>query len=931
MYKHDKVEKEVERFWEENKIYEKVKEAEKGRDKKFFFVDGPPYVTGEIHPGTGWNKSMKDAFLRFYRLRGYRVRDQPGFDTHGLPIEVKVEKLLNIKNKGEIEDKVGLEKFIKECKAFADKYIGIMTNQFKSLGVWMDWDNPYVTYKNEYIERSWETLKKAEEKGLLEEGYYVIPYCYRCETTLANYELEYKDAKDPSIYVKFKVKGEEDTYLIIWTTTPWTLVGNMGVMVHPDFEYAEVEVEGERWILAKDLVEPIMDKIGKSYAIVRTFKGKELEGLRYEHPFQDVIAKEYDRRVVLSEEYVTLEEGTGLVHTAPGHGPEDYIVGKRYGLEIFSPVDEKGNYTEEAGELAGKNVREANEEIINILDKKGALIHRETIVHRYPHCWRCKTPLIFRTTKQWFIKISKMKDEMLKEIEKTKFSPKFAKDRFKQFVEQAPDWCISRQRYWGIPLPIWKCKNGHVKVIGSVKELEELSHKKLEDLHRPYIDEVKFKCPVCGEEMERVKDVLDVWFDSGNAVWASLTPEEEKEWGNQADLIFEGQDQIRGWFYSLLGSGVVRQDKNSYKAVLMHGFFVDEKGEKMSKSVGNFIPVEEILKKYGADAFRLWGASNTTWEEIKFSWEELRIAYKELNILHNLISYLERIDAKPGSAKLEEEDKWIIAKTKDVLAKFNRAFAELRPFEGVKALRKLLVEEISQFYMKRAKQRIAEGKGEGAKYALYIVMLDVLKMFAVITPYSAEYLYQKFYRKDLEKESIYMLTLSDGEEMEKDEMDKVKAVISAALKIRNEAKIKLRWPLRELVVSDKGLKKYEGIIRGLVNVKEVKFGEAEGKSYVMEEVDGVKVWLNVERDEELEREALLNEVIRRIQAMRKELRLVEKDKIAVRYEGLDDVFESYAKRIAERVNAVDIKKGAKRGKEWDIEGHKVKIEIEKVE
>ncbi|MDD5023064.1 MAG: isoleucine--tRNA ligase [Candidatus ainarchaeum sp.] len=608
MYDHNAIEQKILSFWEKEEIYQKVKDNNR-KNEIFYFCDGPPYATGQIHPGTGWNKTIKDSVCRYQRGIGKNVRAQIGYDTHGLPIEVKVEKELGIKNKNEIE-KLGIEKFIKECKKFATKYIGIMNGQFKSLGVWMDYDNPYITYNDDFINASWHTLKMAWEKKLMHEGEYVLPYCYRCETTMANYELEYGEESDPSIFIKFKVKERENEYLIVWTTTPWTLIANMGVMVHPIFSYVKVKVGEEIWVLAKERMEYMLNILGESGVVVEEVSGKKLEGTAYEHPFQDKIKKEFNRKVVLSDEYVTLEEGTGLVHTAPGHGPEDFIIGKRFGIEPFSPVDERGNFTEEAGIFKGKNVRESSKDVINVLKEKKVLIYQDRIKHRYPHCWRCKTPLIFLATKQWFINISNIKSKMMDEIEKIDWHPSFIKNRFADFVSGAPDWCISRQRYWGIPLPIWKCKECEsITVIGDRNEIG-----KVKELHRPYVDEIKIDCS-CGKKMERIPDVLDVWFDSGNAVWASLDEKESKmKELEQTHVIIEGQDQIRGWFYSLLGSGIIRYDKSPYKKLLMHGFFVDEKGEKMSKSLGNFVPLEEILTKYGADGFRLWGLSSTVWE-----------------------------------------------------------------------------------------------------------------------------------------------------------------------------------------------------------------------------------------------------------------------------------------------------------------------------
>ncbi|MEM1971472.1 MAG: class I tRNA ligase family protein, partial [Candidatus Anstonellales archaeon] len=388
MYDHKEVEEWSERFWQENNIYSKIKAR---GTRRFEFIDGPPFVTGEIHPGTAWNKCIKDSILRFYRMRGYDVNDTPGFDTHGLPIEVKVEKKLGIENKGEIESRIGIEKFIKECKDFAEQYRNIMTQQLKRFHIWMDWDRPYITFKKEYIERSWKTIKRAWDKGLLKEGDYVVPYCYRCQTTLANYELEYKDLEDPSIYVMFPT-FEDGKYLLIWTTTPWTLVANLAVMVNPNEIYLEIERDGKILIVAKKRFEN--NSIFRDWHVRREFLGKELEGLKYKHPFDDLLKFKFDRKVVLSEEFVSMEDGTGLVHSAPGHGEEDFKVGQRYGLPTFSFVDDEGKYIDVGDGFKGRLCRDMNNEIIEILKERGLLFRRETIKHSYPTCWRCKSPLI---------------------------------------------------------------------------------------------------------------------------------------------------------------------------------------------------------------------------------------------------------------------------------------------------------------------------------------------------------------------------------------------------------------------------------------------------------------------------------------------------------------------------------------------------------
>jgi isoleucyl-tRNA synthetase len=950
MYEFRTIEKEIGEKWEKEKTYEKCKKANK-EGEPFYFCDGPPYATGQIHPGTAWNKAIKDSVCRYWRMMGRDVRVQPGFDTHGLPIEVKVEQEIGIKNKNEIE-KYGIGKFIDRCKEFATRYMGVMGGQFRSVGVWMDWDNPYITYKDEFINSSWKTLKMAHESGLMHEGIYVLPYCYRCETTMANYELEYGEESDPSIYVKFKVKPEgkkaaDNEYLIIWTTTPWTLVSNMAVMVHPTLQYVKANIDGEVWIVAKERLEHLLNLLGKSGTVLEELSGKKLEDTEYEHPFQDKIAKVAERKVVLSDEYVTLEDGSGLVHCAPGHGPEDFIIGKRFGIEAFSPVDEHGKYTSEAGVYEGKNVREANPAIIEELDMRGSLLHKARVKHRYPHCWRCKTPLIFRTTKQWFITVSKTKDKMLSEIKNVKWYPSFVEDRFTEFVTGAPDWCISRQRYWGIPLPIWKCndeKCSKVKVIGSRDELPQ----KVKELHRPYMDEVQFDCE-CGNRMKRIPDVLDVWFDSGNAIWASLSPEDAKHYGERADLIIEGQDQIRGWFYSLLGSGVVRYNASPYKRLLMHGFFVDEKGEKMSKSVGNFVPLEDILAKYGADSFRLWGLSGTIWEELRFNWTELKEASADLNIVFNLFVFLDRFYPKKKitEAKLDMEDQWLISRTNSTLKEYHESFQNYEINKAVKCVRRFIVEDISRWYMKVAKNRISgEENAEGAHYAVYYAVLAALRMLMPVAPFLAESVYTKFFDKFEKKGSLALERIGEAEEARIDlllekQMAIAKEVCSVALTARQDAKVKVRWPLRTLSV---GAKSHEfgdavnamaPLIARVVNVKEIKTvsDKPKGEKIFEKELPEAKLYLDAEIDEALYEEAIVNEVKRRVQMLRKEGELVEKDEITVYFSGEDEmtaIVKKNAKAICDGVNAKDVEFSAhKKATEYDIDGKVVKIAIEK--
>jgi len=1012
LHEQVKLEKEILGFWDSQKIYEKVK-AQNQAGTPFYFCDGPPYATGQIHPGTAWNKCLKDAVCRYKRACGFNVRSQPGYDTHGLPIEVKVEQEMKLKHKGEIET-IGVEKFVQRCKFFASEHMGVMGRQFFRCGVWMDWEKPYITYKDAYISKSWGTIKAAHDKGILQQGNYVVPYCTRCETTLANYELEYGEQDDPSLYVKFKVKGTENEYLVIWTTTPWTLVSNMAVMVHPTHLYVKVQVGSEVLIVAKERLDAVMAFYPTTSAtVLGELSGKKLEGTRYEHPLQGKISKEYERKVVLSDEYVTLEDGSGLVHCAPGHGPEDFIVGKRFGIEIYSPIDNGGKFTKDAGVYEGIAAREANPKIIEDLDACGALIHAGKVRHRYPHCWRCKTPLIFIATPQWFITVSKFRERMHEEIANVKWKPDFALTRFSDFVSNAPDWCISRQRYWGIPLPIWKCEACcEIKVLGSHEELPEQP----KELHRPYIDEIMLDCK-CGGKMQRISDILDVWFDSGNAIWASLS-KEDKVNPAYTDFIVEGKDQTRGWFYSLLGCGIVVNNQAPYKTVLMHGFFVDEKGEKMSKSVGNFVPLEEVVDKYGADAFRLWSLSNTIWDDLRFSWMEIKEAHRSLGILYNLEAFMERFYVHPKKEvqkdALEVEDKWMLSRLESVKKAATQAYEEYEPNRAAKALREFLVEDVSRFYMKLAKERMDGKNAQVVHSVLYKCLLEAHIMLMPIIPFMCEHNYQKFFKKYEKQESLALFAWPKGEPAAQDallerQMEIAKGIIAATSAARMAGNIKLRWPLEEatIVCSETEIsnaaERLSGIIEAMCNLHKIKIAQkiessyslvvnkakvgakfkqesaaayeaigklsaadvqkwlsegagkgekllADGKYEVEREMvsvvesakdraiapfDGGKVYLKTKISEELYAQAMVREAARRVQLLRKEMKLVENDKIHLWVEAdkeLEKILHAQKPSLMVDVNAKEITFGRHKSgvhKEFEIEESKLRICVEK--
>ncbi|WP_042700841.1 isoleucine--tRNA ligase [Thermococcus sp. PK] len=872
-YNPQVLEEKIEAFWKENDVYNKVKKArENGPD--YYFLDGPPYVSGAIHLGTAWNKIIKDMVIRFRTMQGYNVRRQPGFDMHGLPIEVKVEQALGLKYKKDIEEKVGVENFIKKCREFALTNLKIMTEQFKMLGVWMDWDNPYMTIKNEYIESAWFTLKRAWEKGLLEKDQRVLHWCPRCETALAEHEVrgEYKIREDPSIYVKFPIEGKENEYLLIWTTTPWTLPANLAVTVHPEYEYAKVRVsfdgKEEYWIVAKALVERVLHEAGVKGEIVEEFKGEELEGLRYVHPFLEEYPRqkefrekyEWAHRVILGE-HVTLGEGTGLVHTAPGHGEEDFEVGKQYGLPIYSPLDDEGRYVE--GKWEGKFVKDADPEIIEYLKEKGLLVKAGTIEHKYPHCWRCKTPLIFRATDQWFLKISKVKDKIIEENDKNvTWYPDWVKIRYDNGVMNSGDWCISRQRYWGIPLPIWVCEEcGNIHVVGSFDELKEMSKEPIEkdfhevDLHKPWVDTVILKCPKCGGDMKRVKDVLDVWFDSGIASWASLDYPRRKDLFERlwpADFIVEGEDQVTKWFYSQQAASVVAFDTVPYKKVAMHGYVLDEKGDKMSKSLGNIIRPEEVVQKEGRDPFRfymLW--ATTPWENLRFSWKGLAQVKRMLNILWNVyilastymsLDNFDPTKVNPEELPFREEDRWILSRVNTLISAVEDGIETFYLTRATRAIEYFVTEDLSRWYVRLIRKRLWIEKDDPDKLAAYWTLWKVfdvlLRLMAPVTPYITEEIYQNLIRPFSGKESVHLEDWPKkderwvDEELEK-EMEIVRKIVEAGSAARQKAKIKLRYPVRQILIetedetTKKAVERLNYLLKDQLNAKEVKVAKVE--------------------------------------------------------------------------------------------------------
>ena len=828
------LENKIQRFWQEQNIYDKTSKLRENKPR-YSFLDGPPYCSGRIHLGTAWNKTIKDAFLRYKSMSGYSLRRQAGWDTHGLPIEHKVEQLLEIKSKQEIEEKYGIDNFVEKCKEFAIKNKEDMTEQFKSMGIWMDWEDPYVTYDNSYMESCWWTLKKADERDLLVQDKRVITWCPQCETALANAEIEYDEIQDPSIYVKFELVNQEfdvPSYVLIWTTTPWTIPANMAVSVHPEFEYSYIKVsddEGKQEILlmATGLIDSLFEE--DHYEIIKTVTGESLDGLEYLHPLREEVPlqAEFSHRIILGD-HVTLEDGTGCVHTAPGHGPEDYEVGVKNGIEVFCPVGENGCYTEEAGKYADCGVKDANPEITHDLYHNGALLKEGTIDHRVGLCWRCKTPIIYIATKQWFIKVTEIKDQMLEQVDAVEWVPSWAgESRFKDWVSNARDWTISRQRYWGIPIPIWTCEECDSKVVvGSKQELKELSGDDTltgDFVHRPHVDNITIPCE-CGHDMHRVPDVLDVWIDSGVAGWAALhypqDPSENFEDWFPYDFITEGHDQTRGWFYSQLGLGVAAFGKAPYKKVLMHGFTLDDKGQKMSKSIGNVVSPEEVIEKYSADTLRFYLLdANKPWDDLKFNWDEVQNSSKLFNILWNVYyfstTYMSLDNFDPTAHNKEDltfrqEDLWIRSRVNTLIKSVSEDIESLVFNRATEKITEFVLEDLSRWYVRLIRGRTWVESDDpdklGAYYTLYYTLKDLIRVLAPIAPHVTEEIYQNLVRgvECDAPESVHMLDWEyDETEIDTDleeNMTHIRDILEASAHARDVARFKLRWPVQNITV-----------------------------------------------------------------------------------------------------------------------------------
>ena len=842
------MEKEIANLWTARNVIKK--NFDMNQDGEYFtFYDGPPTANGKPHIGHILTRVMKDIIPRYKVMKGYKVIRKAGWDTHGLPVELEIEKKLGISGKEQIEE-YGVEKFVKECKESVFTYVSMWEKMTEQIGYWVDMENPYVTYHNPYIESVWWALKQMWDKGLLYEGHKVMPYCPRCGTALSSHEVAqgYKDVKDLTAIAKFKVADEENKYILAWTTTPWTLPSNLALCINKAYTYIEAKVNDEILILAKDLAPKVL---GEDFETVREFQGAELLGTKYEQlmPFRKVEGKAFE---VIHGDYVTLSDGTGVVHIAPAYGEDDSLVAKANGITFINLVDKAGKFVEEVTPWAGKFVKKCDESICKWLEENNKLFKSEKHLHSYPHCWRCDTPLLYYPKESWFVAMTTLRDKLIENNNKINWYPdNIRTGRFGKFLENVIDWGISRDRYWGTPLPIWQCECGHKECIGSIEELKNkgINVPKDIELHKPYIDEVHLNCPECGKEMERVKEVIDCWFDSGSMPFAQLHyPFENKELFEQnypAQFISEAVDQTRGWFYTLLAISTAVFDRNPFENCIVLGHVLDKKGLKMSKSKGNVVDPFEVLASEGADATR-WHfyTASAPWLPTRFSTDDVSEAGRKfLSTLWNVYSFyvlyadLDKFNPTEYADFVSDNvmDKWIMSKlntlVKDVDAKLNsyditNAALAIEDF----------TDELSNWYVRRNRARywsetLTDDK-IGAYVTLYRVLTTLVKVSAPFVPFITEEIYQNLVVNldPKAEESVHLCLWPEVNEEAIDknleaEMDLAYKIVKLGRSARNGANIKNRQPLSKMLVSTDSLPVYYGdIIIDELNIKAVEFG-----------------------------------------------------------------------------------------------------------
>jgi isoleucyl-tRNA synthetase len=902
-YNFKDIEENARKVWKKNeKEIKKATIEDNPKRKLFSFLEGPPTANAPPALHHLEVRTFKDIICKFKYMNGFSVPRKGGWDTHGLPVEVQVEKKLGLRSKKDVIT-YGMEKFIKQCKDSVFSNISDWEKSTKELDYWVDLENPYATLNNDYIESVWWSLKELYKKGLLYEGFKVVPFCPRCGTPLSSHEVSqgYKDVTEDSVYIAFKLKDEGE-YILAWTTTPWTLPGNVALAVGKSIDYVKVELkDGDKLILAKDRLEVLRG----DYKIIKKMKGSDLEGLEYEPLFDIKELQNKDSHKIIIADFVTTEEGTGVVHTAGMYGEDDYEVCKKNNLPLVHTVEQDGKFNKLVPQFEGRFVKSADKEIIEDLKERHLLFKTEKTTHTYPFCWRCDSPLIYYAIDSWFIAVTKIKNKMVKLNKQINWYPNHIKEgRFGKWLDNVKDWNLSRLKFWGTPLPVWRCDCGEEKMIGSVEELRKESTKKFKeyDLHRPWVDKIKIKCK-CGKEMVRVSDLIDVWYDSGCASFAQFHYpfENKKEFEKRApyDYISEAIDQTRGWFYTLHAISSMLFDKEAYKNVICAGHIVDEKGEKMSKSKGNVIQPDKIIGDIGIDAVRLQFCTVDVGNQKRFSVNLVKESVLPfLNVLSNCKTFYEQ--AGTASSKLKNvEDKWILSRLNSIIKEVTD---ELEKYNLDKALLKLMdfvVNDFSRTYIKITRDR------EDTKEVLGEVLHKVSLLLAPYAPYISEDIYQ-----DFDKSSVHLSSWPKEDkklinQKLEGEFSVILEVIEKGLAERDKEQIGLKWPLGKATIGGVEIKKeLQEIIMSQLNVKNIEI--KKGKELVVK--------LDTKLTPELESEGYARVISRQVQAARKKAGLVKTDKIKLEIvtEDFVDILEKQKDLIKQRTNATEILIGDKK-------------------
>ena len=983
------LEKEIRQFWEKNQVRDKLEQREKTSKALLGYVEGPPTLNGIPHIGHSRGRVMKDIRYRWKTMQGYYVPFWAGWDCQGLPVELEVEKLLGVKNKRELLERVGEERFIQECKKVIMKYHRQWVEADKRLGIFINQEKAYWTYLDTYIEREWQILKRAWDQKLLEEGHYVVAYCPGCQTSLSSaevgYEGSYKDVEDPSLYFKFKKAGTPNEYFLIWTTMPFTIITDTMLAVHPDAEYAKVQVNNETWIMVKQRVEAVMQELKiTKYTVTETLTGKTLEGTRYEYPLKDLIPgqAELEKRhklvhTVIGEDFVDVNTATGVVHLSPGNGEEDFWAAQKRHVPIFAPFDDEVKFTREAGVFNGVFARDADYPVVEELRNKNAFVAVKKVTHEYPTCWRSHHKLVWLARKEYFLRTDKINSKVLEAAEKVQYYYDEPKNRFVAFLKEGKPWCISRERVWGTPLPIWTCeKCGNQRLIARKKELTEAALEQIPEnfeLHKPWVDRITLKCPKCNGTMHREDFVLDTWHNSGASPYARFTDEDYERFV-PTDFLTEGIDQTRGWANSLLLEYVILTGKPEapYHAFLFQGLTQDAKGRKMSKSLGNVIETNKLLEKYSADLCRFYMMRKCSpIDFMNFDLQELnRRSYQVLSTLYHLSRFFQQnaefdkfnpakftLEWATRENQLKDADRWLLSKLQGKLEEYTRRLERCEFNVATAVLEDFVIDTLSRLYVPMIRKELWTDDPETAKrrqtiYAiLHYTLKTVTLLFNPVTPYLSEALYQKVYKKFnpelLESVNFEQWPTPDEKKRNQaleDEFDVLFKTVSLVNAARQQAKLKRRWPLSKVIVTApdsaaSALKRQQHLFLELTNVKTAEYAAkvpdyVGGENWVSASEDDVLVFVSGQRDDKLLGEGLMRDLARRVQALRKELGYVPTDVLeAVHIAELDEdsmgLLQPYLEEMAELVRTRKVYLHSSRS-EVDTEWHESKLDGKRI-